>query len=75
MNSDPLKTFAYHSPSPEGLQQIAQLRKAFSEVAAVIYLYAPDTRERSIALTRLEEAAMWAIKSIVFNDPESKVDQ
>jgi hypothetical protein len=34
---------------------------------------APASRERSIALTELEGSAMWAIKSVVCNDPESEV--
>jgi hypothetical protein len=67
-----LKTFAYHSPSPAGLTQITYLREAFSQVAEAIQKHAPDSREKSVALTQLETAAMWAVKAVVFNDPESQ---
>lgn len=68
-----LKTFAYHKPSEEGLKQINEVREAFSELALMIADYCPDSREKSIANTKIEEAAMWAIKSIVCNDPKSEI--
>lgn len=67
-----LKTFAYHKPSPEGLNAITDLREAFSDMHKLIELRAPASRERSIALTELETAAMWAIKAVVSNDPTSE---
>ena len=69
-----LKTFAYHKPSPEGLAAIAKLRSAFSEVANAIDSICPPSRERSVAITELETAAMWAVKAVVFNDSESVVN-
>lgn len=65
------KTYAYHRPSVAGIDKIAKLRRAFSEITDLIEAIAPSTRERSVALTNLEQAAMWAIKSVVCNDPES----
>lgn len=67
------KTFAYHKPSQEGLDKITQLREAYSSLHDLIEATAPYTRERSVALTELETSAMWAIKSVVINDPESEV--
>lgn len=67
------KTFAYHKPSEAGLETIRELREAFSALHDKIEAVAPHTRERSIALTELETSAMWAIKSVVCNDPESEV--
>lgn len=67
-----LKTFAYHKPSTEGLEKITKLREAFSAVAALMDEVCPQSRERSIAFTELETSAMWAIKSIVCNDPKSE---
>jgi hypothetical protein len=67
------KTYAYHVPGPSGVEKIATLRKAFSDLHVLIEKLAPTSRERSVALTNLETTAMWAIKSIVCNDPESKV--
>jgi len=32
---------------------------------------AGESRERSVALTNLEQSAMWAIKAVVYNDAGS----
>ena len=66
------KQFAYHKPSDEGLDKITQIRTAFSSVLHVIESTCPPSRHRSVAITELETAAMWAIKAVVFNDPKSE---
>lgn len=68
------KTYAYHKPSSAGIEKIATLRKAFSEIHDVCSTNAPQSRELSVALTNLEQAAMWAIKAVVCNDPESVME-
>lgn len=68
-----LKTFAYHKPSQEGLDKITQLREAFSKLHTTISELCPQSRERSIACTDLEQSAMWAIKAVVCNDPKSEL--
>jgi hypothetical protein len=72
--SDVKKTYAYHKPSADGLVKIAELRKAFSDLHDKIEATAPNSREKSVALTNLETTAMWAIKAVVCNDPESVVE-
>jgi hypothetical protein len=67
------KPFAYHRPSPAGFAKITALRLAFSETKAIIEQTCPESRHRAVALTELETAAMWAIKAVVFNDPDSEV--
>ena len=67
------KPFAYHKPSDAGLESITRLREAFSDVKRSIERHCPESRQRSVALTELETAAMWAIKAVVFNDPQSEV--
>lgn len=67
------KTYAYHKPSQNGLDKITKLREAFSRLHDEIGELAPDSREKSVALTNLETTAMWAIKAVVCNDPESEV--
>lgn len=69
-----IKTFAYHKPSPAGLDLITELRQKFSDLHEFIRLRAPDAREKSVALTQLETAGMWAIKAVVCNDPNSEVE-
>jgi len=67
------KTFAYHKPSADGLAKITDLRNLFSHVHDEIERLCPHSRERSVALTELETMAMWTIKAVVCNDPESEV--
>ena len=66
------KQFAYHKPGDESLTKITQLREAFSALHTLIEEVAPVSRERSVAITELETSAMWAIKSVVSNDPKSE---
>lgn len=68
------KTFAFHTPSETGLDKITRLREAYSELLELVERIAPASRERSVALTELETSGMWAIKAVVSNDPESKVN-
>lgn len=68
------KPYAYHKPSPVGLNRINELRAIFSEAERVIRANCPDSRQRAVALTNNEQTAMWAIKAVVFNDPDSEVE-
>lgn len=67
------KTYASYKPSVLGLEKIAGLRGLFSDLHDRIELLTPKSREQSVALTSLETTAMWAIKAVVCNDPESEV--
>jgi len=68
------KPYAYHQPSEEGKVKINRLRELYSEVERTINEVCPNSRQKAIAITKNEEAAMWAIKAVVFNDSESKVE-
>jgi hypothetical protein len=67
------KPYAYHQPSPDGLDRITRLREYFSDGERLMREVCPESRQLAIALTSHEATAMWAIKSVVFNDPESAV--
>lgn len=67
------KTYSYHKPSPDGLERIIRLRQAFILLDMRVRDLAPESRERAIAITNIEQAAMWAIKSVLYNDPKSVV--
>jgi hypothetical protein len=69
------KPYAYHKPSPEGLAKINRLRAHFSEGERLIHEVCPASRQYSIAITNNEQAAMWAIKAVVFHDPASEVEE
>ena len=65
-------------PDPPGYRNIPTTpnptRHASATAASAPANPAPvESRERSIALTEIETAAMWAVKSVVFNDPASEV--
>jgi hypothetical protein len=68
------KPYAYHKPSADGLEKINRLRAHFSEGERLINEICPSSRQRSIAITENETTAMWAIKSVVFNDPNSEIE-
>lgn len=59
-----MNPFDYNgSPTPEMLEQMKAIRETAKVLAAVI-MEIPSSRERSLALTNLEQAAMWANKAI-----------
>lgn len=68
------KPYAYHKPSPEGLDKINRLREHFSEGERLIKDICGASRQASVAITNNEQTAMWAIKAVVFNDPNSQVE-
>lgn len=68
------KSFAYHKPFDDGLARITRLREAYSALLETLEeVSLGPSREQSLAVTNLETSAMWAVKSVVSNDPESEV--
>lgn len=67
------KPYAYHKPSPDGLDKINRLREHFSEGERLIKEICGANRHSSVAVTNNETTAMWAIKAVVFNDPDSVI--
>lgn len=58
--------FEYQKPTDEQVAQITAMRDAMKAVYDNL-MSLPESRERSIAITKLEEASMWMNKGIVFN--------
>ena len=52
----------YLSISEEKEKQIQEIREKFSEIYDILDRH--NSRENSLAITRLEEAQFWAIKGI-----------
>ncbi len=48
----------------ENKEKIDTTRKEFTKITTYILENLKDSREKSLALTKLEEACMWAIKGI-----------
>jgi hypothetical protein len=58
----------FHAPTEAQQCAMERLRAAFAELAALIESETPASRPRSVALTHLEEAAMWANKAACQRD-------
>lgn len=56
--------FTYHSPSEESIKIMQTIREKAKELAQYIVDNCPVERETTIALSRLEEASMFANASI-----------
>lgn len=54
-----------HTPSEAQVSRIEDLRSHAKVLATRIIESQPASRERSLALTHLEDAVMWAVKGIV----------
>lgn len=59
------RSMTNHSPDREQVERIEALREDAKALARTIISYCVSSRERSLALTNLEDALMWAVKSIV----------
>ncbi|WP_200836563.1 Acb2/Tad1 domain-containing protein [Roseiconus lacunae] len=56
--------FTYHSPTAGQVAKFAAIRSKGKELAELLLESCPDSRERSSALSRIEEAIFWANASI-----------
>jgi hypothetical protein len=69
MNLTELKNrFTYHAPKDDQVLRYTNIRNACKDLAYVIELKCPDSREKSLAMTKLEEVSMWANASIARNE-------
>jgi len=67
MNNCIENNFMYHAPK-EGQPEIyTMLREKAKELAYLIDEKCPNSREKSLAMTKLEEAVMWANASVARN--------
>ncbi|MCH4162435.1 MAG: hypothetical protein LKF39_05815 [Lactococcus raffinolactis] len=61
------KSFAYHAPKDGQIDKYTVLREKAKELAYLIDELCPNNREKSLAITKLEESVMWANASIARN--------
>jgi hypothetical protein len=68
MIEDLKKRFTYHAPKENQLQKYENIRKNALAFAELIDAMCPDSREKSLAITHLEDAVMWANAAIARNE-------
>jgi hypothetical protein len=62
------KAFTYHAPKEGQPPRYVALRDEAKALAVKIARHTPPGREQSIAMTKLEEAVMWANAAIARNE-------
>lgn len=62
------RTFKHHTPQGSQAERYELLRKKGEEFAQLTKELCPSSRESSLARTKIEEAVMWANKSIAVNE-------
>lgn len=60
MKADLIVRFSYHSVSPKTQTTMGILREKMFEVASLIDDVLDSSREKSLAITNLEQALFWA---------------
>lgn len=60
-------TFIYHAPTPEQIEKYAQLREMGKNLAYLIADSCPDSKEKNLAFTNLQQTIMWANAAIAIN--------
>lgn len=64
------KNFTYHAPDESRQVRYLNIRNMARDFAYVIDHVCPDSREKSLAMTKLEEAVMWANAAVARNEVE-----
>ena len=68
MNPKIEKAFTYHPPKDGQHAKYAMIRAQAKELAYMIDTHVPVSREKSLAMTKLEECVMWANAGIARNE-------
>jgi len=66
--SDIERNFTYHAPKDGQPERYAKIRAKAKELAELIDAECPQSRERSIAMTDLENSVFWANAAIARNE-------
>ncbi|MFJ6210579.1 hypothetical protein [Lysinibacillus sp. NPDC092081] len=67
MNPQIENNFKYHAPKDGQPEKYEAIREKAKELAHMIDELCPNSREKSVAMTNLETAVMWANASIARN--------
>lgn len=61
-------SFTYHAPKGDQQERYVLLRDSAKKLGELILATVPESREKSLAFTKLEEVVMWANKAIACNE-------
>lgn len=61
-------SFVYHAPKSGQPERYVEIRDNAKNLAMLIYTLCPTSREKSLAITKLDEVVMWANASIARNE-------
>ena len=61
-------TFTYHRPFGNQPQRYKDIQEYAKDLAILIQIACPESREKSLALTSIQQAVMWANASIAINE-------
>lgn len=67
MNNQIENNFMYHAPKEGQAEKYELIRAKAKELAYLIDDVCPGSREKSLAVTKLEESVMWANASVARN--------
>lgn len=56
--------FKYHKPNSENVADFTDIRHRAKDLVELINYRCPESREKALAITKIEEAVMWANASI-----------
>lgn len=69
MDNEKLKnSYVYHEPKGNQIEKYQKIREKAKELAFMFDELCPNSREKALAHTNLEQATMWANKSIACNE-------
>lgn len=69
------EAFTYHAPHGDQVERYQRLREGGGGLAMLVLQNAPQSRERSLALTKIEEACFWANAAIARHEPAPAADR
>jgi hypothetical protein len=62
--ADIVNRFTYHAPKNGQVERYQRIRDAAHELASLVNDECPESREKSLAVTHLEQSVMWANAAI-----------
>jgi len=63
-NSELETRFTYHAPKNDQPEKYERIRNTGKQLAIIVDTFCPESREKSLAITKIEEAVMWANAAI-----------